>query len=122
EGLTSVHAGTTVPSRRTRSPASGAGSAQECGPEELHDVLLASREGVRGERCDVEQTLEERLVGEVAEQRSVPRDEELSSVLALERAGLHLTVEVVGREVEHRAQRAGEVDREVLSAVDRFAT
>src|SRR5690606_8939723 len=85
EGLTSVHAGTTVPSRRTRSPASGAGSAQECGPEELHDVLLASREGVRGERCDVEQTLEERLVGEVAEQRSVPRDEELSSVLALER-------------------------------------
>ncbi len=75
-----------------------------------------------GEWCDVEQAFQERFVREVRQQCAVPGDQQLAGVLGREDAGGHLTFEVVGGEVEHRAEHAGEVDREVLAAVDRLAT
>ena len=73
------------------------------------------------ERIDVEQAFEEWGVAEVAEQRAVAGQQQLVGVLAAERAGVHLGLEVGDGSVEHRTHHGGKIDRQVPAPVNRGA-
>ena len=59
-----------------------AGSGCERGAEEVEHVLETLLEHLLGERVVVEQPAEERRVGEVAQQRAVPGEQQLLGVVA----------------------------------------
>ena len=94
---------------------------QQCGAEELHDVLSRARSASSESGATSSSPSRNGSSEKYAEQCAVSGDQELAGVLRCERTVGHLAVEVIGGEVEHRPQHAGEVDREVLTTVDRLA-
>lgn len=74
------------------------------------------------ERITIKQTKNHVVIREVRQQRAVARDDELLSVLTLERASVHFPIEKGDRPKKERTQRCAEVVTEAFVVTQRFST
>ncbi|CAB4958499.1 unannotated protein [freshwater metagenome] len=73
-----------------------------------------------GERIAIEESFDERKIGKIAEERSVPSEQKLLRIESAEVSSFHLRLEVVHGSLEQGPERNPEINSETLPPVQSF--
>ena len=85
-------------------------------------MLVALREKIGVERIALKEGLDERQIGEVADDRPVAADDQLLGIVATESPRFHLPLEEAARPLHQRLQRGAEIELEVIAALGELPT